>query len=390
MATVDRLTKTIIDKAQTDDKDLLIWSRDLSGFGVRVKASGAKAFVLSYRNKYGQQRRHTIGKVGVFTVEEARKEARLILADVARGEDPAADRKSTREVLTIKEFAERYMREFAQRHKAPSTVATDETNLRRHILPNLGQKSVKEIQFADVQKLHQKMADKPGAANRTLALLSHMMTMASEWGLRPEELNPCRRVRPYKLKTHTRYLSEAELSRLGDALKIAAEEGTMLPSAVYAVRLLLLTGCRLGEVLSLKWAFVDFEKCWLNLPTSKTGPKVVHLNSAAIGVLKACIGMDETWVLPGRREGTPMSDLKKPWKRLQEAADIEDVRIHDLRHSYGSIGAAMNLGAPILKEILGHTDIRTTSKYMHLGSNPIKAGNEAIGSLIASRLEGEK
>lgn len=390
MPTFDRLTKTIIDKANTDGSDLLLWGRDLSGFGVRVKASGAKAFILSYRNKYGQQRRYTIGKVGVFTVEEARKEARLMLADVARGADPAAARRSTREVPTIEEFAEQYMRDYARQHKAPSTVETDEINLRRHILPNLGRRSANEIEFADAQKLHQNMAHTPGAANRTLALLSHMMTIASEWGLRPEGLNPCRKVRPYKLKTHRRYLSGDELSRLGGALKDAETEGTMLPSAVQAVRLLLLTGCRLGEVLSLKWAFVDFENGWLNLPTSKTGPKIVHLNSAAIDVLLGCVGMDETWVLPGRRDGKPMSDLKKPWTRLKETAGIEDVRIHDLRHSYGSIGAAMNLGAPILKEILGHTDIRTTSKYMHLGSDPIKAGNEAIGSLIASRLEGKE
>ncbi len=390
MPTVDRLTKTIIDNAKTDGKDLLIWSRDPSGFGVRVKASGAKAFIVAYRNKFGQQRRYTIGKVGILTVDEARKQARLILADVARGDDPAEDRQAVREVPTVRDFSERYMRDHAARFKASSTFETDEINLRRHILPALGRRQVNDIKPVDVQKLHQQMADKPGAANRTLALLSHMMTMAMEWGCRPEGANPCSKVRPYKLKTHRRYLSSDELSRLGDALRQAEEEHTMLPSAVQAIRLLLLTGCRLGEVLSLKWSYVDFDNSWLNLPTSKTGPKIVHLNSAAVDVLRVCVGVDETLVLPGRKNGQPMSDLKRPWTRLQKAAGIEDVRIHDLRHSYGSIGAAMNLGAPILKEILGHTDIRTTSKYMHLGNDPIKAGNEAIGSLIASRLEGKE
>ncbi len=235
-----KITKTRVESIKSSDKDIVEWDDELRGFGVRVKPSGVRSYIIQYRNRFGRSRRLTIGTHGRLTAEEARKEARLLLAEVERGGDPAADRAIVRNAPTVAEFSERYMTDYAPSKKKASTIQTDKINLRCHILPALGRLPANAVTRADVVRLHQNMKSTPGAANRTLALLSHMLNVAEKWGLRPDGSNPCRHVEKYKPVKRERYLSSDELARLGHALAEAERTATERPDAIAAIRLLIL------------------------------------------------------------------------------------------------------------------------------------------------------
>ena len=199
-----KITKRLVESIPIADRDVLRWDTELRGFGVRVKPSGIRSYMVQYRNQHGRSRRLTIGTHGRLTAEEARAEARKLLADVARGCDPAEDRKALRTALTMAEFAERYMTEYAEGKKKPRTLETDRSNLRCHILPALGNLPVASVTKNDVIRLHQSMKDKPGAANRTIQLVSHMLNVAEKWGQRPDGSNPCRHVEKFKERKRER------------------------------------------------------------------------------------------------------------------------------------------------------------------------------------------
>ena len=378
-----RLTKTQVERIQPTDRDIFEWDDRIKGFGVRVKPSGVRSYIVQYRNLHGRSRRITIGKHGRWTAEEARKHARLLLGQADRGEDPVEDKMAARSASTVKEFAERYFADYAPAKKKASSIGTDRTNLRLHILPAIGNLPIKAVTRADAVRLHQSMKDTPGAANRTMCLVSHMMNIAEAWGLRQDGTNPCRHVEKYKEVKRERYLSAEELARLGDAL--SKDE---LPAAVAAIRLLVLTGCRRAEILTLRWEYVDLKDGCLRLPDSKTGSKVVHLNAPALEVLRD-LGPKETgWVIEGAKPGAHLVNLKKPWYRIRKAADLEDVRIHDLRHSYASVAAGLGEGLHIIGKLLGHSQAQTTHRYAHLAADPIKAANERVGSALAGMMNG--
>lgn len=377
------LTKTLVERIQPTDRDIFEWDDRIKGFGVRVKPSGVRSYIVQYRNLHGRSRRITIGKHGRWTAEEARKHARLLLGQADRGEDPVEDKMAARSASTVKEFAERYFADYAPAKKKASSIETDEINLRLHILPAIGNLPIKAVTRADVVRLHQSMKDTPGAANRTMCLVSHMMNVAEAWGLRPDNTNPCRHVEKYKEIKRERYLSADELGRLGEAL--SEDE---LPAVVAAVRLLILTGCRRGEILTLRWEYVDLKGECLRLPDSKTGAKVVHLSAPALAVLRDLGPMESGWVIEGAKPGAHLVNLKKPWYRIRKAASLEDVRIHDLRHSYASVAAGLGEGLHVIGKLLGHSQAQTTHRYAHLAVDPIKAANERVGSALAGMMKG--
>ena len=377
------LTKTLVERIQPIDRDIFEWDDRLKGFGVRVKPSGVRSYVVQYRNRHGRSRRITIGRHGRWTAEEARKHARLLLAQVDRGEDPVEDKMVARKASTVREFAERYMTDYAPGKKKASSIETDEINLRLHILPAIGNLPIKALTRVDVVRLHQSMKNTPVGANRTICLVSHMMNVAEAWGLRPDGTNPCRHVEKYKEVKRERYLSADELARLGDALSVDE-----LPAAIAAIRLLILTGCRRGEILTLRWEYVDLKAECLRLPDSKTGSKVVHLNAPALAVLRDLGPMESGWVIEGAKPGAHLVNLKKPWYRVRKAAGLEDVRIHDLRHSYASVAAGLGEGLHVIGKLLGHSQAQTTHRYAHLAVDPIKAANERVGSALAGMMNG--
>ena len=277
-----RLTKRIIDAARADDgRDLMLWDLGLPGFGVRVKPTGAKSFVVQYRTD-GGSRRMSLGRYGRVTLDQARTRAKAILGKVAAGEDPA---RSKREGVLLSELAERYLNEHARVKKKPSSVRMDESNLRGHVLPQLGHRRVDQLSRADVGSLHHSMRATPGAANRVLALLSKLFNLAERWGLRPDGSNPCRHIERFPEQPRERCLSIEELARFRVSLREAERTGIVAPQAAAALRLLLLTGRRLCEILTLRWEHLDLSTRLMRLPDTKTGAKSFPLNTQTIEVL---------------------------------------------------------------------------------------------------------
>ena len=287
------------------------------------------------------------------------------------------------------DLAERYMAEHARPKKRPSSARTDASNLRIHVLPALGRKRVAVVTRADIADLHHAMRETPGAANRTLALVSKMMNLAEKWGLRPDASNPCRHVERYRERKMERFLATEELARLGTVLSEAERTATELPSVIAAIRLLIFTGARLGEILNLQWRDVDIKRACLRLPESKTGAKVIHLNAPALEVLNGLERSEHNpWVIAGREPEKPLVNLRKPWHRIRKAAEIEDMRLHDLRHSFASVGVAGGLSLPMIGALLGHAQPATTVRYAHLAADPLKQAVDLIGERIAAAMKG--
>lgn len=384
-----KLTKREVEAARPGSDDYILWDTDLKGFGCKVTPLGRKSYFVFYRNKAGEQRRPSIGVHGVLTAEQARDKATEILREASLGGDPSAENRARKEQSTFAQFAEEYLLRHATPRKKPRSVEEDRRNLNRHILPRLGSRKLGEIGRANIVKLHHDMSDTPGAANRCIALLSKMFNLAELWGYRPDHSNPCRHVEKYKERKIERYLSLPELERLGKTLREAQKLKTEPRTALDAIRLLLFTGCRRDEVLSLKWDYVDLDARCLRLPDSKTGAKAVYLNDAAVEVLESIKKFpDNPYVFPGVKPGQHWINISKPWLRLRVKAKIPDVRIHDLRHSFASIGASAGLGLPIIGALLGHKEVSTTQRYAHLDADPLRAANNAIGVAIQKALKG--
>jgi integrase len=386
-----KLTKDVVEKAKPLKKDLLIWDTELPRFGVKITPAGRRVYIAQYRGIDGRMRRLTFGQHGTVTIDQARKKAREKLGAAALGEDPAAEKMEARHSPTIQELGERYMAEHASKKKTTSQD-NDRWLLDRVIYPNLGTLRTLTIGRPDVDAMHHKLEKRRYVANRALALLSKMLTLAEKWNLRPDRSNPCRHVEKYKETKRRRFLNAAELARLG-AVLAKAEAGEpkkdnenfvrLPPAAISAIRLIIFTGARLGEILTAKWEHINLELGALLLPDSKTGFKSIPLNVPAREVIEGLpMIADNPYIIPGIKSGRHLVGLGHMWNRVRMAAGIPDVRIHDLRHSYASVGAAAGLGLPIVGALLGHMDASTTQRYAHLSQDPLKAAAELIGSRI--------
>lgn len=382
-----KLTKTVVEGLVPGAKDRITWDADLPGFGVRVKPSGRRSYLVQYRNRQQRSRRLTVGLHGRITADQARREARALLARVELGEDPAADRHSQRQANDLRELANRYLVEHAEVTKKPRSVVEDRRLLDRHILPIFGHRVPSEITREDVTALHRKIgAETPTTANRVLALLSKMFNLAEVWGLRPDASNPCRHISRFKEKRRERYLSSEELARLHQALEEAEAGSTEHPIAIAAIRLLLFTGCRVSEILGLRWDEVDLERGCCRLRDSKTGRKTIYLNEPALEVVRALGPAGESpYVLPGRRADSHFINLKDPWGRIRRRAQLADVRLHDLRHTFASVGIAAGLSLPQIGKLLGHASTATTERYAHLAVDPQREAAALVGRSLGRR-----
>jgi integrase len=385
-----KITKRAVDALKlVDGAETTLWDSELKGFGIRMQRGGGKSYILHYRAGTGRGaplRKLTIGRHGSpWTPEAARREATRLLGMIEDGADPAADKIDRKGAPTMAELAERFLAEHADSKRKGSTAAEYRRLLDKIILPALDKRKVADVTRADVAKLHHANRDAPYQANRVLAVLSKMFNLAERWGLRQDGSNPCRHVEKFGERKRERMLSPVELAQLGDAL--AAYSGS--PYAVAAVKLLIFTGARLGEVLALRWEWIDFERGEARLPDSKTGAKTLHLPPPALTVLAALPRLDgNPHVIAGQKAGAAMVNLEKPWRAIRDAAGLDDVRLHDLRHAFASVAASSGMGLPIIGKMLGHTQAATTARYAHLASDPVKAAAATVAGKIADAMGG--
>ncbi|HZH09302.1 MAG TPA: tyrosine-type recombinase/integrase [Microvirga sp.] len=407
-----RLTKRFIDGAKPQSSRYELWDLDLKGFGLRVEPSGIKSFIARYRAGKGgrsaPKRFVLIGRYGALTPDEARKNAREVLAAAARGGDPAGERAIHRAAPTLAELASAFMNEHVRKKRKARTVENYQHVVDRYLIPELGRRKVQDISPSDLARLHARLADRPAMANRLIAVASSMFSWGPTYGLVPRNFNPAAGLEKYQENRRERFLSTAELERLGAALRLAETGGlpwkideknaskhlpkgnhrtVLSPHAVAGVRLLLFTGCRLREILHLRWKEVDFERGMLHLPDSKTGKKSIILNAPALTILGTLPRAGE-FVVAGEAPDKPRSDLKKPWEAIRRAAGLDGMRIHDLRHSFASIGAGGGLGLPIVGKLLGHRSTATTARYAHLDADPLRQASEQIAERIERALDG--
>ena len=377
-----KITKRAIDQLKTDGTDRFYWDRELPGFGVRVRASGRKFFVAQYRTK-GRSRRMTLGPVTAFGPEDARRRAMVLLSEAKAGGDPAAQRDADRKAATVKALGERFLDEYVPAHCKPSTAYEYRRSVELFIDPKIGRRKVTEIQRSDIAELHHGLRETPYQANRTLGVLSKMFSLAEIWGLRPDSSNPCMHVKRFKEEKRERFLSPQESQRLGRLLDEIIEDGSETRSAVTAIRLLMLTGCRLSEIQKLRWEHVDLEAGELRLPDTKTGGRAVPLAPSAVRLLESLPReQDNPWVIAGKKPGSHLTDLQHPWRRIRKRAELDDVRIHDLRHSFASRALALGEGLPMIGKLLGHTQVQTTARYAHLARDTMKASATLVGDTI--------
>ena len=382
-----KLTKRPVEAVKPGPREQILWDSELPGYGLRVSPKGRRSYFIQYRNQAGRTRRLRVGVHGRLTAEDARKLAKKKFAEVEAGGDPSETRHQTRKAPSIGQLAARYMDEHSRPKKKASSVATDEKLLRLVILPALGRRRVVDISSADVARMHHSLKSTPVQANRAVTLLSKMMNLAERWGYRPANSNPCRHVDRFKEKPRKRYLSPVEMARLGEALATAERGRSEHCSAILAIRLLLLTGCRRSEILHLTWEEVDLARGVLNLRDSKTGEKAVPLGAPAIELLsRAAHAEGNPYVCWGEQEGAYFVGIDKAWRRIKAAATLEDLRIHDLRHSFAAVGAGGGLGLPIIGALLGHTQAATTQRYAHLAADPLKVAADRIAGEIAATM----
>jgi integrase len=357
----------------------IVYDGDVKGFGARVTANGARAYVLSYTTRVGRQRRYTIGGCDHWTATDARRRAKELKAEIDQGGDPLADIEAEREAPNMAALLERFRAEHLVRLR-PSSAVDYERMIRCHILPHFERMKVADVGFADVDALHRKItkARHGYRANHTIALLSKMFSLAVRWGWR--ETNPCRGIERNRQHHRRRYVTPDELERLTAALAEADRD------VADAIRLLLLTGARRGEVLAMKWADLDLAAGTWSKPPSSTKQAEHHQVplSAPARTLLAARNVDGEYVFPGAGQRGHVVNIHRAWQRLCKAAGITGLRIHDLRHSYASALVSAGHSLPLIGALLGHTQPQTTARYAHLFDDPLRKATEQVGAMVTN------
>lgn len=399
-----KLTKTLCDALSyphdpETEKRFVAWDEAVPGFGLRVYPSGRKVFVVAVKVR-GRQRWVTLGEPGAMVYDDARDEAVALTLHNARrlaqrhraladaGTDPSEERRRRRDQnKTLGELADEYLREAAPTLKRATRGSYK--GYIRHVKRAFGKRRPETITEQDVKRWYGRMADEPTGGNRRLWMLSKLMDEAEHRGLRSGP-NPCRRIKRYRETKRTRFLSPAELAKVGDALRELETDGKVSKPAAAALRLLLFTGARKSEVLSMRWQDLDLDRGVWNLPDAKAGPRPVYLNAPALAVLGSLERIEgNPHVIVGQKKGAALTTIQTPWRRVCEAAKLSDVRVHDLRHCFGAMGASGGDSLLIVGAMLGHKQASTTERYAHLADDAVRAASERVGATIEAALNGD-
>lgn len=348
---------------------LTVFDKNLPAFALKITPNGARTFIVRVVNRLGGKT-VVLGEADKITVEQARDKA---LAAIAAA-------KTEREAGSLfADFVKEFMRRQGRRWK-PSTKKNNAHLIDRHLLPFFGALQVSEIDRAAVRRWFDSMSGTPGNANRTLPVLSVMMRQAELWGLRPHGSNPCRNIRRYRMAPRERFLSLDELKRLGFVLEHAEDR-----QAAAAIRLLLFTGARSSEITGLRWDWIRGTRALL--PDSKTGPKAIQLPPPARAVLN---GLSRTgpFVFPNNDGDGPMNDLGTRWRTVRSIAGLDDVRIHDCRHTFASHAVMSGLDLYTVGRLLGHADTASTERYAHLADDHVRKAAGRISGIVNDAMAG--
>ncbi len=376
-----------------------IWDTELRGFGCRCQTEG-RFFLLKYSIN-GRQRFYTIGEWdGDLTPEKARAEAEKLRGKIRGGIDPMTEKEEGDKAHIVKAAFKSYLEEIEAKR---STRTYDEykRTYTKFIEKGIGSYRIDAVGRADIARIHHALKHTPYQANRVLALLSSFFSWCDKNGYRKDGKNPCRHVGKYEERARERYLSEQEIYDIGKALKEYEKANKYVtehphkknkgkkvinlttPYVTGAIRLLLLTGARCNEILSLKWTNVDFERKLIRLQESKTGQKTIYLSAPALQLLNSLPQIEKNpYVICGKKEGSHLVNIKDPWGEIRTIAKLEDVRIHDLRHNYASTAMASGHHLKVIGSLLGHSDTKTTERYAHLANDPLQTANETISKRI--------
>lgn len=411
MKSNERLTKTVADDALPGTKRYVIWDTEIAGFGLRVYPTGSKSWIFEYRPEGGgrdaNKRRMKIGTTKDMTADQARKQAKLHRASATLGGDPQAEKNEKRAAISVKELAHEFMEKSVKAMNAANTADSYQDAF-KHILPALGARKADSVKKSDLGSLHYDLRNTPIMANKVLAVFSSMMSYGMRMELIEKRENPAKDVKKFPENIVTRFLSIEELERLGEVLEEAETVGipwtidtdkktkhvpktnqrtVASPHAVAALRLYLLTGARLREILHLKWSSVDLNRGVLKLGKAKGGPREVIASTATIDILRNLKRVGEHVIASdsaGKQDEKPRYDLKGPWYNIRAYAGLSDVRLHDLRHTFASHAVIDGAGLAVVSKLLGHKSITTTMRYAHLNDPALRQASEQIGGKMSN------
>ena len=371
------------------EKDTIFWDSELAGFGVRVHPTGRKVYIAQTRADGKAAKRVTVGRHGVITADEARRRAALIVSRIKAGEEAIPEPMAAKPAggPTVGELAERWLEKHVAVRCKPTTESMYRLVVAKYLLPAFGRRPALALGHREVTAFHHSLSAKPVMANHVVDTLSRIWNAAEDRGDVPEASNPCRLVAKNRERKRERFLTDEEFRRLGRVLDEAETCKGVSVHAVAAIRLLLLTGCRKGEILNLRWSEVDLEAGELRLPDTKTGPRTISLSPEAASVLRRIPRLaDNPFVIPGKIRGKAMRNLNDPWDIVCERAGLTDMRLHDCRHSYASRALALGESLPMIGKLLGHTQVETTARYAHLAEDSVKESAARVADSIAGDL----
>jgi len=407
-----RLTATVVEAAQPERSPYFIWDTSTNGFGIRVSPSGVKSWIVQYRvgkGRNAKERRVTIAKVTALKLAAACERAHQYIGKAAFAEDLAQELADAQKgQFTVNDAIDLWIKEASSINRRtgaprrPENVKLDVDRLDIHVRPLLGDKPLSAVIKADIELLRdavtsgktavimktgkhgvRKARGGAGTATRAVRVLSSVFAYAEDHEL--VDKNPCRGVRLQPSRKCERYLKKEEAKLLGEVLN-AWDEANKSPTGVAVVRMLVLTGARRREITDLKWSEVDFDQGFLRLEQSKTGKSIRPLSQAALDFLRAWPRLSSIWVFPSATLQSPYQGIEKVWREVRRDAGLDDVRLHDLRHSFASFGISAGLSLPVIGALLGHKDVSTTQRYAHLANDSARQAANELGTLVTNAL----